>query len=462
MALEAHTKALVVESRERVEDSIIADTLRYFISDISTCMPWWWGDIDAAKTWQQQWTTAADYRLDEAGVVKDVMGRFGTGLIQTAADYAHTDIKTALTLHSSTDEFGNSAGKEGTAADGALRPYLDQMYGGKPFISAGPNGEIPDISYYQDINPDDKKLSVSPEVPFPDMSDGKATMMDRLGIAHDDINYGWQTMHDWAPEVTRTPGWRKLGNFYKDHRKVMSQAEQAVAAAGMKDEIGRLPTAFLDEVRTAWPGLIINRAELFHVVRANYKDMRDSYGNNLDALKSLWRSEGGARAYYFAANTTLKYLDKVAEHADWFAEEGKKAGKAVDALLLTYADVGYEKIDLIIQKYQAYEDARKEACDIDADNILKSLSKVLHAVSSAYNTQLQFTNNMARGEARIEDTAAEKGPDLGDGAHVDEEFPETEMPGENWRDDPNRKDDWWESGGWKPGAPKSTIPVPTA
>lgn len=453
MNLRVETERLIQHGQLRSRDALISDAQRQLIDRFKHLHPKVWGEMSFVNVWIQGWKTSCDNRLTEATSMRDIMAQYGTSLVQAAADYENVDTQNALKLWNSTNDLGKIGAGSSNADGGVTNTLLKHMYGDKlPYESTGDGGLR--LNFF---DKDDRSL-LQPEYredlgKLPSGS-GSMSIGDRLAL----IEYQTMTGRAQAQNAAKlaTPGLTKLNQFRQHHYKIVKTIENEVTSHGLGNEIERMPTAMIDETGEAFPGVIINHAELAHAVGRNITQVRTSMKGDVDRLKDVWLSEGGSLAYFHSANNMLEYLDKIAKHNTWLGNEGKKAGDAVDKLLLAYADVGYEKIDGLIAKWKEYQAAVKEACDIDADNLLKSVANILSGIATAYLAQWKEANRAAHSTAKIADRASEAAPNLGTSAHA------PEAPPRGVPTDKHGTKGWIDGDDWSAGQPNPKIRIPTA
>ena len=449
MTLSVETQALVNEAKERSQNALIADSMKYLIDYISHLDPHYWGDMSFVEPWKLGWKSASENRIKEAESVREAMDSFGTGLILAAADYSHTDINTSLRIRQSGSGLGQVAGPE-------LSPFLNKMYGGKLPFHASPGGDLPRLKYYEDNDPKDGRYFV--DIDNIEGSE-RGSLLFRLALLRDETIAGHSTLAESGGAMLMTPGLTALKEFFSNYNR-LKNIQDKVVGQGMGAAIGRMPTEFLDETARAWPGVIINHAELFRICERTYESMRRAMVHDLDTLKGYWSSAGGARAYFNAANVMLRYLEDVRDKAKWMAEEGKKAGEAVDNLLLGYAKAGKERMRDIVDKYEAWDKAKEDAWNcLGEGNLLKALVKALSALSSAYMAELKEAISAAGVSTDFAERALAKQPNLAGAEGAPAPLPRIEAPDT----DPHqgRPDNWWRGNSWKPGQPNPAVAIPT-
>jgi hypothetical protein len=433
MGLSADVQAIVDNGKERYEDSVVCDTIRYYIMYVGNIPASAWGEMPWVARWRTEWATARDARVTEAATARDVCGDTGSALIQVAADYSHTDITAALDFDISSDN-----------AD--LQPFLDATNRSGPTVSAHPGGSASSPTYFpggaykptfSDSTDGGRRLKLlsgdgglnTPQLKSP----GSVTDQDRAMAYFGD-----------------TPGRKELEKFVLEHYDTLKTAESLVDQ--FTSGLAKHPTTdFIDEARNAWPRVIINRADLMLVARNNYREMRDELHNDTEALKTQWWSDGAAQAYYTHANNILKYFDTIATELDWLATEGKKAGDAIDRLMLAYAQAGYNEIGNIIKYVQDVKDEMNSALCPDPENAAKALLGVLNALASVMLSTWQKENDAAQNMLNVSKVAQDNQPDLGTSGHGSNPFPQEAVDGNSWKSGSG----WGHEG-------RRTIPVGTA
>jgi hypothetical protein len=426
--LSAALPALVDHAKERYEDSVLCDAVRYFIMDVGAIPDYVWGKMPWTGRWRQNWATARDARLTEATTMRDRLGETAGGLLQVAADYSGTDIDVSLDFDISKENAGLQPFLQSVnRTDGHARAHPGGHAGAPPYFPGGTY-----VLNFPSDTPDGQRLNYLWE-------DGTLNVPQIK-------NPGSVTSKDRAWAYFATPGRQELWKFINEHYPTLKEAEKVVAAIG---PLPKSPTDdFIDEAKDAWPGVIINRADLLHVAQNNYTEMRNEMAVETDQLKSYWWSPGGSEAYFIHANTVLKYLDTVGGEMNWLAEEGKKAGRAIDSLQLAYAKAGYNKIGTIIDQLKAYKDAVNSLFGCP-DDPAKALLAALNALADMMFADWKAENENAKTMLNITETAMSNAPDLGSSAHDAKPFPQA-SGGSGWQNGHS----------WKPG--QRSVPAPTA
>lgn len=401
-------QVLATHGVERWKDSYVADVLRYYLPFIGAIPDSAWGDIPFAAPWKQGWATQIENRVTEATTLRNKLGEIGGNLIYAAAIYSDSDLNAAV-------DVSNAA----PASDGVLQAWLDPQYSGTK-ISVDPNDDPPRPDY-SDGPPENFE--------FPE-GDGQDT--ERLSYLEHDVNLGetFITAPDSGPmdwevalsQMPDTPGRIKLDQFIQEgHYAKIFDGVSIVIANGFTLD-GSNPIKIFDECWSAQPKIIINRAELVHVVARNYANVNSRMEQGVTRLKDLWSSQGGAQAYFALSTSVTGYLDDIEAQATWLAEEGRNAGNAIDKLLLAYANVGYEHIGTIIEKMQAYNDA-VNGTFADVKTPAEALFNALKGLGDVLLNEERSANDMAQAESQVAD-AADHSVELDSSKGNAEVFPE--------------------------------------
>ncbi|MGH3730388.1 MAG: hypothetical protein ACRDTU_16795 [Micromonosporaceae bacterium] len=400
--MKVETRRLVENARERYEDALTSEAIRRFLGKVADVPDFAWGTFDWSRRWASDWTGAAEARCDEAATARDVQERTGTSLFQVAASYEDTDVTAAYDIDVASDS-------------GVLRAFMP----GSGEVTARPGGAVPPPAYPKDgyqgrlpsedpNNPSDigsrlHYLELDHRWNTPTISKpGTVTDMDRC----------WQALGN-------TPGRGAMARFLNEHYQVIKDAENFLRVHSMPPDDP--PSDMFDEALDAVPGIIENRAELIAVAKNGYQEMAEDMESDTTSLTLVWSDSDGAAAYEIHANNCAKYYRTIAAEASWFHKEGKKAAKTLDNLMVAYANVGYEKINGIIDTLEAAKDAASDLTD-SLDDPLKALAKAVTGLADVMLQSWRAANNEARATLEISKAAA-KGPQLGAVDHSAEPFP---------------------------------------
>lgn len=416
--LDASVEALVTSGRERYEDAITCDAIRQFIIQAGDIPADAWGEMPWTGRWRADWATARDARVTEATTIRDRLGETGAALVQVASDYAHTDINVALNFDISEQ-------------NAALQPYLDAVRKSNGLtVHAGGHAGGP--QYY-----DGGQVKVTP----PGGNTADAIKLQWMQYDHalnqaEITSPGTVTPTMKARQHFDSPGRSELWKFVNEHYETLTKAENIVNGNG--EGLSKNPsTDFIDPAIHAWPQVIMDRADLMHVAARMYTEMKQEMGPETQYLMSYWDSPAGSGAYNLYATNLENYLDTCAQQCTWLGDEGVKAGKGIDKLMLAYAQAGYEKIGIIIEQLQAYEDAM-ESISGSVDDPLKALTAALGAMADIMLSAWKAQNDEAQSTLNLAATVQDNAPDLGSSAHSAQPFPESAgldgwKRGNNWQ-----------------------------
>jgi hypothetical protein len=427
--LVAHLNVLAQHAENRYEDALVCAAIRNYVMQVGAIPDCAWGRFPWVGRWKREWAVARDYRVAEATTARDVFGNTAAGLHQVVVDTAGTDVAISM-------DFENKA----LEANGVLLPHLNALRAGNGAPNrAHPGGDVAPPAYHAGA-------------PIPvryDTGTPLGQRLDRLPMSNG-LNIpqlkapGTVTGVDRAREYYGdSPGHRELWRFITEHYHVLTEAEDLVDEYG--PGLTRYPTRnFIDEAKDAWPRVITERADLIDAVAANYALLRTQLLNDINALRNDWWSPSGSRAYFNHANNLLRYLDRCKAEAEWLSTEGKKAGDAVDKLMLAYAEAGFKQIDVIIGHVKAVKDELESFCQNITDPV-KALTAAVGGLADMMLAKWAATNESAQNLLALAKTAQDAAPDLGDVGHSAATFPYP-TSGEDWKHTP-----------WTPG--RSTMPV---
>jgi hypothetical protein len=408
--LDASLQAIVDSARERYEDSITCDAVRNFILSVGDVPADAWGQMEWTGKWRQDWATARDGRVTEATTMRDRLGETGAALAQVASDYAHTDLDVALNFDISQE-------------NSILQPYLESVRKSNGLVAhpgghSGPpayyDGAVPGIPSFGDADTNPSGLSADQQKMIWAQYDH---FLNRQEIS----NVGDVTPTMKARQHFNSPGHAELWKFANEHYETLTQAEKIVMGEG--ENLSHQPSAdFIDKALPAWPQVIMDRADLMHAVARMYNEMKGEMETETSYLMGFWSSPSGSNAYNLYAGSLATYFGTIADQATWLADEGVKAGKGIDKLMLEYARAGYEKISIIIDKLDAYRDAVNSLFG-SPENPLQELAAALNAVAQVMLASWKAANEEAQVTLNLSAATQDNAPDLGSSAHGAQPFP---------------------------------------
>ncbi|MGC4895491.1 hypothetical protein [Micromonospora sp. DT31] len=415
--LEANLVDLVVHAENRYEDAAICDAIRQYILQVGTIPASVWGKMPWVGKWQADWAVGRDYRITEATNARDGIASTAAGLHQVAVDYHGSDIAISMDFEGKMD-----------ASSAALAPYLRALQVTPPNL-ATPGGHVAPPSYY----------GGPPVNPQHNLDTPEGQRLDRIGRS-DSLDMPEITAPGTVTPRMRdreyfgdTPGRMELWKFVNEHYQVLTQAEELVRQYG--PGLAKYPSSdFIDEALDAYPRVIIERADMISVAAQNYAEMQGEYLTQLTNLRSSWASPTGSAAYFTAGTSIITFLKQLQTQAQWLSDEGKKAGKAVDDLMMAYAKAGYEKISIVIKQVQDLLDELKSFSP-DPTKPAQALADMLTAMATIMLDQWNAANDAAKSMLNVAEVAASGAPDAGTASHGATPFPNAQG-GDSWKNTP--------------------------
>jgi hypothetical protein len=301
--LRTESRALIECGRERFEDSVVAQAIARYLSDVGAVPAQAWGTLPISATLRTEWTSALDNRITEAQAVHTETAGMADGLMQIAADYEGTDLQVATNF-------------DATTAD--LQPYLAATDGYSPEMAARRGG----AGVVNTWSSHDRSDHYRPDVQIPAGNDRlTATRGEKLPsvrvVANPYIEIGTSDGNDFAFSGGNQTFYDNgdgdaLDRFLQEYKDVLLQLEAFI----QEIQTGhRLPLT--DLIIHAWrsaPKVIMNRADLVFSASNTYDEMRTKLDGDTDRLALYWEGAAAA-AYGIYAKTTSTYLNAVKTEA---------------------------------------------------------------------------------------------------------------------------------------------------
>lgn len=414
--LSVQAQALVRQATGRYSDALACAAIGNYVNQMGAVPDDAWGKFPWVPTWRQQWHDAIADRVKEAGYASERLDDVGQTLYQVAADYSHSDIQVAANF---------------SAIDSSpIMPYINALDhpqgatahpGGHLALSAasvGGNVAVP----VPDDTPEGHELNNAAR-------DGSLNATE-MWPAGTDLS---QTPSGKLRTEMMTEGRRKLWEFLNTWSGQLVQAEKIANQWGVAPQRSCMDT--INEAKDAWPGAIANRANLLKLGANAYRDLKENMAAQVKDLQQYWNSPGASGAYCIYADTLGSYYEKIASNLQWLGEEGEKAATTIDNLQLSYANLGYEHMDIIAAQLKAYVDAANSLSH-SIDKPLDALADALGALANSLYESWHAALQAAQSNLSVSQTVINDAPHFNDNNHDIAQPPHG--PAGSWRS------------GWKP------------